>query len=54
MMLGVVRTPQVIPLWDSFTNHGGLSNGCTVGSAPVLEIISILKARGENGECQSE
>jgi len=54
MMAGVVRTPQAIPLSESFTNHGWPRNRCTVGSAPVLRIICILKARGENGECQSE
>jgi len=49
MMLSVLRTPQAIPLSESFTNHGWLRNGCTVGSAPVLQIICILKARGKMG-----
>ena len=49
MMLGVVTTPQVLPLSESFTNYGWPRNGCTVGSAPVLRIICILKAHGKIG-----
>jgi len=49
MMLGVVRTPQAIPLSESFTNHGWPRNGCRIGSAPVLQMICILKARGKMG-----
>jgi len=49
MMLGVVRTHQAIPLSESFTNHGWLRNGCTLGRALVLQIICILKARGKMG-----
>jgi len=49
MMLGVVRTPQAIPLLESFTNHPWPRNGCTVGSAPVLRIICIPNARGKMG-----
>ena len=45
MMLGVVRTPQPIPPSESFTNHQWPRNGYMVGSAPVLSIICILKAR---------
>jgi len=49
MMLGVVRTPQAISLLESFTNHGWPRKGYTVGSAPVLRIICILKAHRKIG-----
>jgi len=48
-MLGVVRTPEAIPVSESFTNYGWPRNGYTVGSALVVQIICILKARGKMG-----
>jgi len=47
MLVGVVKTHQVIPLAESFTNDLWPRNGCPAAGGPVRLIIYILKVGGK-------